>query len=107
MPKAYRDSCLTEVLLCVVAVDGGCLGKVGNGAGLGGLAGAISANGIAKDAGGPDGAAVFVGRCHIHRLRQDFGCNAGERYYNLLPFAGSRISSRHTDRVCLLRELTG
>ena len=38
---------LSEVSLCVVAVDGGCFGKAGDGAALGGLAGAVGADGVA------------------------------------------------------------
>ena len=57
----------------MVAVDGCSHGQVGNGAALGGLAGAVSANGVAQDAGGPGRAAVFIDSSHIDSVGQSLG----------------------------------
>ena len=62
----------------MVAVDSGGLGQTGNGAALGGLAGAVGADGVTQNTGGPGGAAVFVDSCHIHSLGQSLGSDAGD-----------------------------
>ena len=51
---------LAKVLLCVVALDCGSLSQIGNGTALDGLACAVSANGVAQYAGGPDGAVAVL-----------------------------------------------
>ena len=62
----------------MVAVDGGGFGKVGDGAALGGLAGAVSADGIAQNAGGPDRTAVLIDRSHKHCAGQFLCGNTGD-----------------------------
>ena len=63
----------------MVAVDSGGHGKICNGTALGGLAGAISANGVAQHTGCPDRAvAVLIGAGNIDSLGQSLCCNAGD-----------------------------
>ena len=64
---------LTEVLLCVVAVDSSGFCQSCNSCALGGLTGAVGTDGVTQNTGAPGGGSVGVNRCNVHSLGQVLG----------------------------------
>ena len=59
----------------MVAVYSRSHSKIGNVTALGGLTGAVSSDGIAKDTGGPYSTATLVSSCNINRIGNILGSN--------------------------------